>query len=46
MTISGQVLRHNAMMGRCRKPPMDQKEMLDLAKELLFRKGEHLKKAA
>jgi hypothetical protein len=39
MTISAQVLRHNAMMGRCRKPPMDQKEMLDLAKELLFRKG-------
>jgi hypothetical protein len=39
MEYFDQVLRYNAMMGRCRKAPMVQKEMLELAKELLFRKG-------
>ena len=27
------------MKGRCKKPPMDDTEMLDLAKALLYRKG-------
>ena len=31
------------MLGSCKKPPMVRQEMLDLVKELLFRKGEHLK---
>ena len=42
LTIFVQVLRQTAMLGRCRKPPMVHQEMLDLAKELLFRKGGHL----
>lgn len=34
-----QVLEKNAMRGRTKKPPMDEGEMLDLAKALLYRKG-------
>ena len=39
MDLFDQVLRHNAMMGKCKKPPMDRKEMKELATELLFRIG-------
>jgi hypothetical protein len=39
MDFFDQVLRHNAMPGRAKKPPMDRREMLDLAKQLLFQKG-------
>ena len=34
-----QVLKQNAMKGRCKKPPMQEPEMMDLAKALLYRKG-------
>ena len=30
------------MLGHCKKPLMFHQEMLDLAKELLFRRDEHL----
>ena len=43
--FSAQVLRKSAMYGRCKKPPMIHQEMLDLAKELLFRRGRHLEKS-
>ena len=39
MDMFDQVLRYNAMRGRVDKPPMDRTEMLDLAKQLLFRRG-------
>ena len=28
------------MRGRCKKPPLDEKETMELAKALLLRKGE------
>ena len=34
-----QVLKQNAMRGRCKKPPMEEEEMMQLAKSLLYRKG-------
>ena len=36
-----QVLKQNAMKGRCKKPPMEEPEMMDLAKALLYRRGEN-----
>ena len=39
MDFFDQVLRHNAMRGRAKKPPMNRVDMLDLAKQLLFQKG-------
>ena len=28
------------MLGRCRKPPLDEEEMMKIAKSLLLRKGD------
>lgn len=33
------MLKQNAMRGRSKKPPMDEDEMMSLAKSLLYRKG-------
>ena len=30
------------MLGRCRKPPLDDEEMMKIAKSLLLRKGDML----
>lgn len=34
------VLKQSAMRGRCKKPPLDEKEAMELAKALLLRKGD------
>lgn len=39
VTLLTQVLKKSAMLGRTRRPPMDEKDMMDLAKALLMRKG-------
>ena len=39
MDFFDQVLRHNAMRGRAKKPPMKRKDMADLAKQILFQRG-------
>ena len=33
-------MKTNAMLGRCRKPPLDEEEMMKIAKSLLLRKGD------
>ena len=38
--IYAQVLKLNAMKGKCKKAPMDVTEMMELAKGLLYRRGE------
>ena len=37
--IYAQVLKLNAMKGKCKKAPMDVTEMMELAKGLLYRRG-------
>ena len=37
--LNSQVLKRNAMYGRCGKAPMDEKEMMDLAKAVLLKDG-------
>ena len=39
MNFFDQVLKTSAMKGRMKRPPMSRKEMLELAKQLLFAKG-------
>ena len=34
-----QMLKTNAMLGMCKKPPLDEKEVMDVAKHLLLREG-------
>ena len=38
--LDSQVLKTNAMYGRTGAPPMDKKEMMEVAKEILLKAGE------
>ena len=41
LELFDQMLNQNALMGKCKKPPLDEAGMLDLARGILQRAGEY-----